>query len=724
MRRPASCPTRRTTRIRKRPPNPGGRRPRAPTSRAARTTRPSRRSSTRSIHAEDLCDPDELTRLRAYLDKQLAHLQGVVGRLANRLQRRLLAQQNRAWEFDLEEGMLDPARLPRIVIDPFQPLSFKREKDTNFRDTVVTLLLDNSGSMRGRPITVAATCADILARTLERCGVKVEILGFTTARLEGRAGARAVAAIGQARQSRPPQRPAPHHLQVRRRALAAGAQESRPDDARGPAQGEHRRRGARLGAQAPARPPRAAAHPDGDLRRRAGRRFDPLGQSRQLPRAAPALHHRGDRDPLAGRTDRHRHRPRRDALLPPRGDDRRCGGARRRDDREARRTVRGEWPPSRAARRAAGPSLEAHAAASLPDRRRRRSWPAARRRYTPWRSGRPSFAGRPRSRSRAKPIGSLSVADPRAASLRRARPSAPVSTSSSAISEFGGFSGSRRSPDGRDLVALADNAQWLTASVETRDGPPCGACPTPSSRRSLARTASRCAGPASTIRKASRSPAEPPMSAIERSPALFRFDLGAGRPFRPRARRLPCRPERALCFRAIADSKRSASRRRARRLPVPSSPLPSGPIRRADAPTTGFILTGPAARILPGRALRRFRRHRPRFLPTGDMLLLERRFSLLRGLCHAACAASPPVRSGRRRLVDGPVIFRERSVACRSTTWKAWRCIATAGETVVTMISDDNFCGLPEDAAARIRARRVIVRRAAPRLAHEPSMAP
>src|SRR5918994_1756623 len=137
------------------------------------------------IQAEDLCDADELTRLRAYLDKQLAHLQGVVGRLANRLQRRLMAQQNRSWEFDLEEGTLDPVRLPRIIMDPFQPLSFKQEQDTNFRDTVVTLLLDNSGSMRGRPITVAATCADILARTLERCGVKVEILGFTTRAWKG-----------------------------------------------------------------------------------------------------------------------------------------------------------------------------------------------------------------------------------------------------------------------------------------------------------------------------------------------------------------------------------------------------------------------------------------------------------------------------------------------------------------------------------------------------------
>src|SRR6516225_9929506 len=133
-----------------------------------------------TVGAEELCEPEELDRLRGYLDKQLSHLQGVVARLANRLQRLLLAQQNRAWEFDLEEGLLDPARLSRVVVDPLHPLSFKREKDTDFRDTVVTLLLDNSGSMRGRPITVAATCADILARTLERCGVKVEILGFTT----------------------------------------------------------------------------------------------------------------------------------------------------------------------------------------------------------------------------------------------------------------------------------------------------------------------------------------------------------------------------------------------------------------------------------------------------------------------------------------------------------------------------------------------------------------
>ncbi len=138
-----------------------------------------------TVGAEALCEEEELDRLRAFLDKQLINLSGVVGRLANRLQRRLMAQQNRSWDFDLEEGYLDPARLVRVVIDPMQPLSFKQEHDTKFRDTVVSLVLDNSGSMRGRPITVAATCADILARTLERCGVGVEILGFTTRAWKG-----------------------------------------------------------------------------------------------------------------------------------------------------------------------------------------------------------------------------------------------------------------------------------------------------------------------------------------------------------------------------------------------------------------------------------------------------------------------------------------------------------------------------------------------------------
>jgi cobaltochelatase CobT len=137
------------------------------------------------VNAEELCDTEELERLRAFLDKQLVALHGAVARLANRLQRRLLAQQNRGWDFDLDEGMIDAARLARVIVDPMHPLTFKQERDTQFRDTVVTLLLDNSGSMRGRPIMVAACCADILARTLERCGVKVEILGFTTRAWKG-----------------------------------------------------------------------------------------------------------------------------------------------------------------------------------------------------------------------------------------------------------------------------------------------------------------------------------------------------------------------------------------------------------------------------------------------------------------------------------------------------------------------------------------------------------
>jgi len=138
-----------------------------------------------TAEAEDLCAPEELLRLRSYLDQHLRPLSHVVARLANRLQRRLLAQQRRGWVFDLEEGLLDTARLTRVLTDPMQPLSFKQETETEFRDTVVTLLLDNSGSMRGRPIMVAAVCADILARTLERCGVKVEILGFTTRAWKG-----------------------------------------------------------------------------------------------------------------------------------------------------------------------------------------------------------------------------------------------------------------------------------------------------------------------------------------------------------------------------------------------------------------------------------------------------------------------------------------------------------------------------------------------------------
>ncbi len=147
--------------------------------------KPYTRSFDEEIDAEDLCDTEELGRLRQQLDQQLQHLQGVVAKLANRLQRRLMAQQTRSWDFDLDEGILDAGRLARVVINPLLALSYKTERDTEFRDTVVTLLIDNSGSMRGRPITVAAMCGDILSRTLERCAVKVEVLGFTTRAWKG-----------------------------------------------------------------------------------------------------------------------------------------------------------------------------------------------------------------------------------------------------------------------------------------------------------------------------------------------------------------------------------------------------------------------------------------------------------------------------------------------------------------------------------------------------------
>ena len=137
------------------------------------------------VKAENLENADEATKLRKNLDQQLTSFQDLITKLANKLQRQLLAKQNRAWEFDLEEGLLDSSKLPRIIIDPYHSLSFKKEKDLDFKDTVVTLLIDNSGSMRGRPITIAAICADILSRTLERCSVKVEILGFTTKNWKG-----------------------------------------------------------------------------------------------------------------------------------------------------------------------------------------------------------------------------------------------------------------------------------------------------------------------------------------------------------------------------------------------------------------------------------------------------------------------------------------------------------------------------------------------------------
>ena len=292
------------------------------------------------VDADQLCDAEELGRLRNHLDQQLAHLQGVIGKLANRLQRRLMAQQNRSWDFDLDEGTLDAARLARIVANPMHALSFKKEKDTNFRDTVVSLLIDNSGSMRGRPITVAAMSADILARTLERCGVKVEILGFTTRAWKG--GQSREQWLGAGKPANPGRLNDLRHIIYKpadapwRRARKNLGLMLREGILKENIDGE----ALLVGAQPPAAAPRRAQDHDGDLRRRAGRRFDAVGESGQLPRTPPARRDRLDRDALAGRAGRHRHRPRRHALLPQGRHHRRRRPARRHDDGAARLAVR------------------------------------------------------------------------------------------------------------------------------------------------------------------------------------------------------------------------------------------------------------------------------------------------------------------------------------------------------------------------------------------------
>ena len=325
------------------------------------------------VAAEDLSTPDELERLRTFLDKELRNLQGAVARLANRLQRKLMAQQSRAWDFDLEEGTLDAARLTRVVIDPMHPLSFKHERDADFRDTVVTLLLDNSGSMRGRPIMVAACCADILARTLERCGVKVEILGFTTRAWKG----------GQAREA----------------WLAAGkpANPGRLNDLRHiiykPADAPWRRSKRALALMM--REGLLKENIDGEALAWAHRRLQARPERRRIlmmiSDGAPVddstlsvntgsyleqhlrqVIHEIETRSLGG-ADRHRHRPRRDALLPPRGDHHRSDRAGRCHDGQARRAVRGGWAGPATAHGQAGAAPQiAVVTSSKPGREHRR----------------------------------------------------------------------------------------------------------------------------------------------------------------------------------------------------------------------------------------------------------------------------------------------------------------------------------------------------------------
>ncbi len=291
------------------------------------------------VEAYTLCDADELTRLRALLDQQLANMESVVARLANRLQRRLLARQTRAWEFDLEEGLLDAGRLSRVVVDPLHPLSFKREKETDFRDTIVTLLIDNSGSMRGRPISVAAMSADILARTLERCGVKVEILGFTTRAWKG--GFCRERWVAEGRPKSPGRLNDLRHIvfkaadQPWRRArrnlglmLREGLLKENIDGeallwahSRLMARTEQRRILMVISDGAPVDDATLSANPGNYLERHL------------------ASGHRLDRKPVSGGADGHRHRPRRHPVLSPRRDPDRRRGAGRNGHEEPRNPV-------------------------------------------------------------------------------------------------------------------------------------------------------------------------------------------------------------------------------------------------------------------------------------------------------------------------------------------------------------------------------------------------
>src|SRR5262249_2471972 len=290
------------------------------------------------------------------------------------------------------------------------------------------------------------------------------------ARLEGRSIARSLARRRQARQSRPPQRPAPYHLQGGGLALAARAQESRADDARGPAQGEYRRRGARLGAQAAAGAHRAAPDPDDDLRRRAGRRFHALGQSRQLPRAASALGDRGHRDALAGRIDRHRHRSRRHALLSPRGDHRRRRGAGRCHDREARRAVRRADPdraaPGTEARRVTDPASSRRLLATPPSRRGAAVLLAAALLVA-------ALPGAARAPLAEPPVAITVEAQPFAAFDVRDRTRRQFGRLEfrgglvlrSAYRHFGGISAIRVAADGARFIALSDQGWWFRGRI-------------------------------------------------------------------------------------------------------------------------------------------------------------------------------------------------------------------------------------------------------------------
>ncbi len=636
------------------------------------------------INAEELCDIAELERLRAYLDKQLAHLQSAVGRLANRLQRRLMAQQNRGWDFDLEEGIIDAARLSRVIVDPMHALTFKAERDTDFRDTIVTLLLDNSGSMRGRPITVAATCADILARTLERCGVKVEILGFTTRAWKG----------GQSREAwlqagKPPN---PGRLNDLRHIVYKAA------DA--PWRRSRRNLGLmmREGLLKENIDGEALAWAHSRLLVRPEQRkilmmisdgapvddFDAVGQSRQLSRTAPALRHRGDRDALAGGADRHRHRPRRHPLLPPRRDHRRCRRACRRHDRQAGRAVRRErdaradTPLPAAPPQAPGPAMTPRrlgvallaclAALAAP------SAQAGDPGFTPI-----AVTARPVSRFALATAGTHFGALEFLGGLQLL----------SSDPHFGSLSGFDFAADGHTMVAVADTGFWFTAKLAETDGRPIGvseAMLAPMLDAHGKPFANKNAADAEGLRLVTRNGRQTAYVSFEEKAAVTRY--GAA-PDLAHARRsdLPLpgfvnhiRANKGLEAIAIAPAggalagaivviaERSLDRAGNHRGFVIGGSHPGAFTLKRDAP---FDVTDAA------------------FLPDGDLIVLERSFSYTTGFgMRIRRIAGAAIRPGAR--LDGPVLIAaDMGEQIDNMEGLAVRSGAN-GETILTLVSDDN----------------------------------
>ena len=648
-----------------------------------------------TVAAEDLCEPEELDRLRGYLDKQLSHLQGVVARLANRLQRRLMAQQNRAWEFDLEEGLLDPARLSRIVVDPLHPLSFKHEKDTSFRDTVVTLLLDNSGSMRGRPITVAATCADILARTLERCGVKVEILGFTTRAWKGGQSREAWLAAGKPanpgrlndlrhiiyKSADAPWRRARKNLglMMREGLLKENIDGEALDWAhkRLLARTEQRKILMMISDGAPVDDSTLSVNPGNYLERHLRWVIEEIETRSPVELIAIGIGHDVtryyrravtivDAEELGGAMTE---------KLAELFDE--AGSGRAAADAEARRVS--ERPALRrcvhawTARRSVAALLAAAVRARGHPRRRADAPPVA-------------AAGRDRAARRADRgvRHSRSVTPPvRAARIPRRSRAALV------LQAFRRhFGHSRRCPTARISSPLSDKGWWFRGRIVYEGIAAERRSPTPRWRRCWAPTGGRSPRAAGTTPKRSRRTAARSMWGSS----------GCIRSCASTTARTACSPAAG----------RSRCRRRCARCPPTreSSPWCSFPTALPLAGTLiaisergldkagnihGFLIGGPRPGSFAVKRSANYDISDAALLPGGDLLLLERKVQLDRRLCASACGGSRWAQIKPGALVDGPVLF-EVDLGYEIDNMEGLSVHRSAdGETVLTLVSDDNF---------------------------------